>query len=404
VSRGGRPGGKSLARTGRGRSARELLGEQRMADIATAGGPFAREILEHLPIGVALVDADGRMSWANELFDSTVGMRTGDCQGRALVDLLPDLASRADAIAGAKGGATVVFADLEAAGAPTGRRIELRLRDLGQQGSGPRGIVAVVHDVTERRRLEAWLQSLQRLQTIGRLTGGVAHDLNNLLGVIRTCAEYVRRVNAENEPARDALHELVTATDRAVNLTRQLLAFGRGQPAALGVLAVDAVVVDLERMLRLVAGDGVALRLALHSGGRVLADRGQLEQVLMNLVVHARDATPRGGAIVVETANAGLDPEAARRLDTEPGAYVVVSVIDSGTGMDEATKARIFEPFFTTKADGAGTGLGLAVVQGIVAQAGGRIAVTSTPGAGSIFRVYLPRLEGGPSDERQRER
>ena len=256
-----------------------------------------------------------------------------------------------------------------------------------------RGIVVNSRDITEQRELEFQLQHSQKLDAIGRMAGAVAHDFNNLLTVIQGNAGLALAELATAQPGREELEEIEAAAERASALTRQLLTFSRQQPLELQELPVNGVIDGMQRLLtRAVAADQ-RLELALHAeAGAVRVDRGQLEQVLMNLVVNARDAMPSGGTVTLSTRNEELRPEVARfHPNVAPGAFVVVAVADTGVGMSADVKSRIFEPFFTTKEPGKGTGLGLPTVYGIVQQSGGFVAVHSAPGQGSTFEIFLPR-------------
>jgi nitrogen-specific signal transduction histidine kinase len=246
----------------------------------------------------------------------------------------------------------------------------------------------MIEDVTDERELEDRLRQAQKLEAIGRLAGGVAHDFNNMLTAISGYNTLALDRTPAESPLRADLHEIRKATDRATLLTRQLLAFSRKQILQPELLNLNAVVLDLESMLRPLIGEDIVLTTALDPAlAPIEADPGQLQQVVMNLVVNARDAMPSGGVLALETANVDIgegDPA------MEPGGYVTLTVRDSGHGIDEATLQQIFEPFFTTKDVGKGTGLGLATVYGIVKQSGGYIWVESEPGAGAAFRIALP--------------
>ena len=250
----------------------------------------------------------------------------------------------------------------------------------------------VVEDITERKRLEEQFLQAQKMRAIGQLAGGVAHDFNNLLTTILGYCELIQRKLPSNDQLRGYVDEIAMAGQRAAALTSQLLAFGRKQILRPLPVNLNAVVENMDRLLRRLVGDDVQLETRLDRKlGTVRADQGQMEQVLMNLVLNARDAMPHGGRVVVETRNEWIEAGAAPdQTGLAPGAYAVVSVKDTGVGMDAAVRAQLFEPFFTTKEKGKGTGLGLSTVYGIVKQSGGGIAVQSHPGQGSRFDVYLP--------------
>ena len=255
---------------------------------------------------------------------------------------------------------------------------------------------AIAEDVTDRRALEDQFRQAQKMEAVGRLAGGVAHDFNNLLMVISGYAEVILAKVQIDHPLREKAFAIQQASDRATTLTRQLLAFSRKQLLELKVVDVNAIVADMERLLRPLIGENVVLTAKLApEAGYTRADAGQLEQVLMNLVVNAKDAMPNGGRLTIQTQNLVLD-ESHRRGQTfiRPGNYVMLSVSDTGMGMDKETQSRIFEPFFTTKEKGKGTGLGLSTVYGIVKQSGGYVMVQSEEGRGTTFHIYLPRVEG----------
>jgi len=244
---------------------------------------------------------------------------------------------------------------------------------------------------------EEKLRQMQKMDAIGRLAGGIAHDFNNMLTVIGGQAQLLRDRLPENSSERRRVDEIMQASDRAATLTRQLLAFSRKQLLQARRLDLNTLVQSTSTLLQRTLGEDIRLMTRLSPGlGAVMADPGQLDQILLNLTINARDAMPHGGALVIETGEADLDQTfSGEAFTAQPGRYVMLSVRDTGCGMDEATRARIFEPFFTTKPVGKGTGLGLATVYGIVKQSGGYIAVESAPGEGTTVRIYLSRLVDG---------
>jgi two-component system cell cycle sensor histidine kinase/response regulator CckA len=267
------------------------------------------------------------------------------------------------------------------------------LRDSGSSGVG--GIV-VFRDVTEQHRLERQLNQAQKMEAVGQLAGGIAHDFNNLLAVITGYGELLLSNFEPGETAHDDIGQLLGASQRAAQLTKQLLAFSRRQIIQPKILELNGIVANVEKMLRRVIGEDIDLMTVLAPDlGSIRADSGQIEQVIINLTVNARDAMPHGGKLTIETANVTLD---ADYLDSntrvKPGEFVMLAVSDTGVGMDSETQGHIFEPFYTTKEPGKGTGLGLATVYGIVQQVDGHVWLYSEIGQGTTFKVYLPRVWG----------
>ncbi|MFY9559437.1 MAG: PAS domain S-box protein [Terriglobales bacterium] len=256
----------------------------------------------------------------------------------------------------------------------------------------------IAEDITERRQLEEQFRQAQKMEAVGRLAGGVAHDFNNLLMVINGYTEVLLE---ELKPGamQQKVQSIQQAADRAATLTRQLLAFSRKQLLELKVVDVNTVISDMERLLRPLIGENIGLVTRLSpDAGRTRADAGQLEQVIMNLVVNAKDAMPEGGKITVQSSDVTVRENFREHRFIQPGRYVVISVSDTGHGMDKETQSRVFEPFFTTKEKGKGTGLGLSTVYGIVKQSGGYVFPQSEPGAGTTFYIYLPRVEDSPEE------
>jgi two-component system cell cycle sensor histidine kinase/response regulator CckA len=386
--------------------------------ITTARGPDAQRlsaffdtVLEQLPAMVFVKDAvELRFTHFNRAGEELLELSRTALLGKNDHDLFP--AAQADAFVDkdrqvlATGGVWDI--PEEPILTPRGTRW-LHTRKIPVRG--PDGTIShllgISMDITERKRAEdlmrashqeslarteEQLRQAQKMEAVGRLAGGVAHDFNNLLSVILGYAHLLQgQLDGDPRYGGD-LREIRTAGERAASLTRQLLAFSRQQVLDPRVLDLSEVVRNLEPMLRRIVGEDVEITVGEHPVlGRIKADPGQLEQVLMNLVVNSRDAMPTGGKLTIELANVDLDGDyAAEHLGVTPGPHVMLAVSDTGFGMDRATAARIFEPFFTTKEKGKGTGLGLSTVFGIVQQSGGTIWVYSEPGAGATFKIYLP--------------
>ena len=354
-----------------------------------------RELFENANDVIFTIDLDGRFQSLNRAAACLLGYTREEAIARRLTDIVaPDGAEALRARLSARGGEpaqTTFEAMLIGKG---GRRIPLEIgwRPIVRDGAVV-AFEAIARDLTERRRLEDQLRQAQKMEAVGRLAGGIAHDFNNLLMAVTGYSELLLDRTTPTDPQHRGLEEIRKAASRAAALTRQLLMFSRKHVLEPVVLDVNAVVADLERMLRRLIGEDVELTTSLMAGSAfVKADRGQLEQILMNLVVNARDAMPEGGRLRIATgAVTAGGADQARFPGVAPGEYVVIEVQDTGTGMDTATLSHVFEPFFTTKEPGKGTGLGLSTVYGIVAQAGGSVLVDSEVGRGTQFRVLWPR-------------
>ncbi|MGH7537838.1 MAG: PAS domain S-box protein [Gemmatimonadales bacterium] len=368
----------------------------RSAERLQASEAKYRQLFEGNPAAMFVYDAETlRFLTVNEAAVQRYGHSREAFLGMTLMDIRPEeeAAKLSEVLAQYRGGT------VRATGLRHRRRdgrlidVEVTFDDVDFEGRPAR--LAVVEDVTEQRRLEEQLRQAQKMEAVGQLAGGIAHDFNNLLTAIVGYATLLERSLPGELEAKDDVQEIIGAARRAANLTHQLLAFSRKQVLRPTVLDVNVVVRDMERILHRVIGEHITLRTSLDPAlASVLADASQLEQVIMNLAVNARDAMPQGGRITIETANIPLDAELARAHEvTQPGDYVLLAVSDTGTGMTPEVRGHLFEPFFTTKEVGKGTGLGLATVYGIVRQSGGFIAVDSEPGRGSRFRIYFLRAE-----------
>jgi two-component system, cell cycle sensor histidine kinase and response regulator CckA len=356
-------------------------------------------IAENAADMIAVVTADGKRLYNSPSYQKLLGYSLEELEKTSAYEQI-----HPDDIA------AVTAAAQEARTTGVGRRLEYRVRHksgewrvLESTASPVRNaagavekLVIVNRDITERRELEQQLVLSQRLEAVGKLSGGIAHDFNNLLGVIIGYSEALQQSIDPENPLREAIDEIQKAGQRAATLTQQLLAFSRKQVLEPKILDLNSIVEDMRKMLRRLIGEDIELNFNMPADlGRVKADRGQLEQVILNLAVNARDAMPHGGELKIETANAQLgEKDVLRYRYVIPGRYIVLKVSDTGVGMDAKTKSHIFEPFFTTKEKGKGTGLGLATVYGIVKQSGGYIWLESEPGQGTTFRIFLARAEG----------
>jgi hypothetical protein len=376
--------------------------------------PSTREVyypvLEASPNAVVAVDELARITYANPQVEATFGYAPAELLGQAVEMLLPErvsslhVAHRDGFLAHPVARPMGIGLDL------AGRRkdgtefpVEISLSPVDTAEG--RRIFATVVDITARKSMESQLLQALKLESIGRLAGGIAHDFNNMLFAIRGYAELLEEdlgaARLDRDEALRNVRAIGNAADRAAELTSQLLAFSRQQVVSPKVVDLNSAIHAVEPMARRLIGENVELRLRFDPGtGRIRADSGQLDQIVMNLVVNARDAMPDGGTITIETANTAFDePYATEHFDVVPGPYVMLAVSDTGVGMEREVREHIFEPFYTTKEHGKGTGLGLATIYGIVRQAGGHIWLYSEPGHGSTFKLYFPRVDAALADE-----
>jgi PAS domain S-box-containing protein len=391
--------------------------EQRTAQLERANQELQAEITERMQAEKALAESknyldkiinsisdpisvkDTSRHWVllNDAACSFIGRERAELLGKCADDVFPEHEARAireqDRRVLASGRESVMEHTTTAANG-TARSIILK-KTLYTDERGRQYIVAIIRDITEHKILEEQLRQAVKMEAVGTLAGGVAHDFNNLMTAVMGYSELLLRRIPEENPWRRDIEQISKAGRRAASLTQQLLAFSRKQVAQPKILDINQVIAETEEILKRLIGENIHLvSRPAPLLGRVMADPGLIGQVLMNLALNARDAMPQGGQLTIETANVHLGEAYARHhIDVAPGNYVVLIVSDTGIGMDAETRSHIFEPFFTTKEKGKGTGLGLATVYGIVKQSGGHIWGDSEPGRGATFKVYLPRAE-----------
>jgi PAS domain S-box-containing protein len=384
-----------LAASNRALSA-EIEGRRQLENDLSKQNEVLQKIFDHIPVMISFFDRECRLKLANREWERTLGWSLEEIVERNIdivAECYPDPRDRQsvrDFIARSNGEASDFRTRTRDGQVIDTTWAVIRLSD-GMT-------ISIGIDTTQRKALEEQLRQSQKMEAIGQLAGGIAHDFNNLLtGVIGYCELAMARLK-KGDPLEDYIAQIRTAGDRAAELTHQLLAFSRKQVLQPKVLNLNSVVAGIEGLLRRLIGEDVQLRTVLAPDlGTVKADPGQIEQLIVNLAVNARDAMPGGEkTLTIETSN--LDLVAGSKMDhlaVEQGAYVTLLVRDTGRGMDQQTMAHLFEPFFTTKDSGKGTGLGLATVYGIIKQSGGSISVDSEPGRGSEFKIYFPRVESG---------
>jgi two-component system, cell cycle sensor histidine kinase and response regulator CckA len=351
---------------------------------------------------VVVADRDGRVTFLNPVAETLTGWPRADAMGKPSDEVLKLLAQQTREpienpvtralrerilIGGQQPGILVSRSGSEAP-------VEHTASPVRDDSGELQGAVLVFRDISKRIQLEQQATHASKMEAVGRLAGGVAGDFNNVLTVVTGYAELLRAEIPSTNPMRRFVDEIIYAGERAAALTRHLLAFSRGATAQPRVLDLNTVISNMEPMLRRLLGQNIELILLSTPGiGRIKADPAQIEQVIVNLATNSRDAMPRGGKLILETANVDVEAAAGQNIGVKPGPYVMLAVSDTGVGMDPETRSRLFEPFFTTKAPGGGSGLGLATVYGAIKQADGHVTVYSQPNCGTIFEVYLPRVK-----------
>ncbi len=358
---------------------------------------FLNSLIKNCPVGIVAIDVDSRVKLCNPAFEKVFRYKESEIIGRPLYELLATPAMQAEfdrsrfrfedgkvsRITTKRARSDGSLVDVEGYFVPLGHRDK------------PVGALLLYEDVTERKSIEQQLRQAQKMEAVGQLAGGIAHDFNNLLMVILGYSNVLEEIPGIGGDIQAKLKEIGNAARRAASLTRQLLAFSRRQVLEPCVLSMNDVVPDVKKMLGRLISEDIALVIDLDPElGLIKADQGQMEQVIINLAVNARDAMPDGGMLTIRTANADVSDNNAQWAEPmPPGSYTALTVSDTGIGMDEETQARAFEPFFTTKGQGKGTGLGLASVYGAVKQSGGFIFLKSKPGQGATFNIFFPSVK-----------
>lgn len=381
------------------------VAERRRAEEGLADANRRLEaVIDASPLAIIGLDLEGNVLGWNRAAEELFGWKAAEVMGKPLPVVPEEGESAFRAFLEGAGRGEVLTAHDTQRRRKDGTLVDVRVWTAPLTGPDGkiRGQIALVADVTQQRKLEQQFAQAQKMEAIGRLAGGVAHDFNNVITVVSGYGHMILE-GVQNDPVlREAAEEVLRSADRAAGLASQLLAFSRRQMIQPRVLDLNSLVANMEKMLGRVIGEDIELKTVLRPGvAPVRADPGQIEQVVMNLAVNARDAMPGGGKLIIETANTTLDETyMGTHSGVRPGAYVMLAVSDTGTGMDEETRAHLFEPFFTTKEKGKGTGLGLSTVYGIVKQHGGEIWVYSERGRGTTFKIYLPQMAREEGRER----
>ena len=385
----------ALRRALRDRARRQK--DSRLQEQIRRGKEEWERTFDAVPDAIVVMDSECRIRRANRAAARLVGTEPAGMIGNYCYEVLhgkseprPDCPHQITRTTGQQS-----RGDLEET--PLGKVFDAVATPMLDTNGTVQGCVHVLHDITKRRNLEDQLRQAQKMEAVGRLAGGVAHDFNNLLTIIGGYSDLLLNRTDGEDVFHGYLEEIRKASDRAAILTRQLLAFGRKQPLTPKALNLNDVVANTEKLLRRLIGEDIRVVTRLSGDiGIVNVDPGQMEQVLFNLAVNARDAMPEGGSLTIETANVALDEDSTRsHIGLVPGSYVLLTVGDIGAGMTPDVQARAFEPFFTTKEPGKGTGLGLSTVYGIVQQSEGHIELESEPGRGTTFRIYFPKVGPG---------
>ena len=384
----------------------EALERARQRDALRRQERLLRQIIDANPSLIFVKDWDGRFVLVNQATAEVYGTTVTSLVGKTDADFNPNPEEVAHFLRDDRdvmsSGRPKIIAEEAVTNPETGetRWFQTIKMPLRTPEEGTATLLGVATEITERKRLEEQLLQSQKMEAVGQLAGGVAHDFNNILTAIVGYTDLLAAEVEDNERQLEDLEEIRKAARRAAALTRQLLAFSRKQVLEPRIIDVNGVVMNLDKMLRSLISENIELKTDLADDlAAARADPNQIEQVIMNLAINARDAMPDGGTVTIETRNATLDDAyAAQHVSVIPGEYVMLAVSDTGCGMDERTKSRIFEPFFTTKPAGRGTGLGLSTVYGIVKQTGGNIWLYSEPGKGTTFKIYLPAIAALPED------
>ncbi len=384
----------------------EALERARQRDALRRQERLLRQIIDANPSLIFVKDWDGRFVLVNQATAEVYGTTVTSLVGKTDADFNPNVEEVAHFLRDDRdvmsSGRPKIIAEEPVTNPETGetRWFQTIKMPLRTPEEGTATLLGVATEITERKRLEEQLLQSQKMEAVGQLAGGVAHDFNNILTAIVGYTDLLAAEVEDNERQLEDLEEIRKAARRAAALTRQLLAFSRKQVLEPRIIDVNGVVMNLDKMLRSLISENIELKTDLADDlAAARADPNQIEQVIMNLAINARDAMPDGGTVTIETRNATLDDAyAAQHVSVIPGEYVMLAVSDTGCGMDERTKSRIFEPFFTTKPAGRGTGLGLSTVYGIVKQTGGNIWLYSEPGKGTTFKIYLPAIAALPED------